>query len=87
MLIYCYFNKEIYINWYFLDVMKIHPTLVNVDIKCMKLIDINIIIIVKCVKLTDINIIIIVKPQASHMKVTISFSDTWAVEHVEFIQK
>ena len=26
MLIYCYFNKEIYINWCFVDVMKIHPT-------------------------------------------------------------
>ena len=29
MLIYCYFNKEIYINWCFVDVMKIHPTLVR----------------------------------------------------------
>ena len=28
MLIYCYFNKKIYINWYFIDAMKIHPTLV-----------------------------------------------------------
>ena len=27
MLIYCYFNKEIYINWCFVDVMKIHPAL------------------------------------------------------------
>ena len=27
MLIYCYCNKEIYINWCFVDVMKIHPTL------------------------------------------------------------
>ena len=27
MLIYCYFNKEIYINWCFVDVIKIHPTL------------------------------------------------------------
>ena len=26
MLIYCYFNKEIYINWCFVDLMKIHPT-------------------------------------------------------------
>ena len=26
MLIYCYFNKEIYINWCYVDVMKIHPT-------------------------------------------------------------
>ena len=26
MLIYCYFNKEIYVNWCFVDVMKIHPT-------------------------------------------------------------
>ena len=26
MLIYCYFNKEIYINWCFVNVMKIHPT-------------------------------------------------------------
>ena len=25
-LIYCYFNTEIYINWCFVDVMKIHPT-------------------------------------------------------------
>ena len=30
MLIYCYFNKEIYINWCFVDVMKLHPTNVNV---------------------------------------------------------
>ena len=29
MLIYCYFNKEIYINWCFVDVMKIHPTPVH----------------------------------------------------------
>ena len=29
MLIYCYFNKKIYINWCFVDVMKIHPTLAN----------------------------------------------------------
>ena len=27
ILIYCYFNKEIYMNWCFVDVMKIHPTL------------------------------------------------------------
>ena len=27
MLIQCYFNKEIYIDWCFVDVMKIHPTL------------------------------------------------------------
>ena len=26
MSIYCYFNKEIYINWCFIDAMKIHPT-------------------------------------------------------------
>ena len=26
MLIYCYINKEIYINRCFVDVMKIHPT-------------------------------------------------------------
>ena len=26
MLIYFYFNKEIYVNWCFVDVMKIHPT-------------------------------------------------------------
>ena len=26
MLIYSYFNKEIYINWCFVDEMKIHPT-------------------------------------------------------------
>ena len=31
MLIYCYFNNEIYINCCFVDVMKIHPRLVLVQ--------------------------------------------------------
>ena len=35
MLIICYFNKEIYINWCFVDVMKIHPT--QPSLFCFKL--------------------------------------------------
>ena len=31
MVIYCYFNKENYINWCFVDVMKIHSTIGNSD--------------------------------------------------------
>ena len=31
MVIYCYFSKEIYVNLYFLDVMKIHPTLLKIN--------------------------------------------------------